>query len=113
MAEYELRKLEIEKDQLRLQQEAENKKREEEAAIAAGQKIVIQIVDPEDVEHPYKAFLKTGEQFKSQFGNMIKRNEEMENELIRYKKKVEQLEKHLAMLEGKSPTQKIGGGARP
>ena len=44
---------------------------------------------------------------------MIKRNEEMENELIRYKKKVEQLEKHLAMLEGKSPSQKIGGGARP
>lgn len=69
--------------------EEEDKKRREEKEIEAGHKILIQIVDPEDVMHPYKAFLKTGEQFKSQFGNMIKRNEEMENELIRYKKKVE------------------------
>jgi len=47
---------------------------------------------------------------------MIKRNEELENELIRYRKKISQLESHLAQLEDSDDRKTFavkGGGSKP
>lgn len=84
----EMHRQEMEMQKSQIQLEEDDKKRRIQAELDEGTKVVIEILDPEDVNHPYKAFLETGEKFKSQFGNMIKRNEELENELIRYRKKI-------------------------
>jgi len=83
-----MHKQEIEVQKSKIQLEEVDKKKRIQTELDEGKKVIIEILDPEDVNHPYKAFLETGEKFKSQFGNMIKRNEDLENELIRYKKKI-------------------------
>ena len=75
-----------------------NDKREKEA-VEAGKSVLINIVDPEDVSHPYRAFSKTWESFQSQFGNMIQKNEHLENEIFKYKKRAEILQAKIDAIE--------------
>lgn len=70
--------MEIEISRMKIQHAEEAKAKREAIEVEKGSKVVINIVDQEDVSHPYRAFRKTWDSFQSQFGNMIKRNEDME-----------------------------------
>jgi len=68
--------LQIQQMKIKANEEASAKRESDQ--LESREKVLINIVDSEDVSHPYKAFRKTWDSFQSQFGNMIKRNEDME-----------------------------------
>ena len=86
MIDQQKQEMELQKIQIAAAKEA--KELREQEAIERGSSVLINIVDPEDVSHPYRAFSKTWESFESQFGNMIKKNEMLENEIYKYKKRI-------------------------
>ena len=97
MIDQQKQEMELQKIQIAAAKEA--KELREQEAIERGSSVLINIVDPEDVSHPYRAFSKTWESFESQFGNMIKKNEMLENEIYKYKKRISDLESAIKAIE--------------
>lgn len=111
-AQIDEQKMQLEISRMKIKAHEEAKAKREAAAVEAGTTVLINIVDQEDVSHPYRAFRSTWDSFQSQFGNMIKRNEDMEQELLRYRKKVEEIEAKIAIAEANKAGTKISTSSK-
>lgn len=98
-------KIELSRMDILAQAEAQAKREKENNE--AKHKILINIISEEDVLHPIKAFATSWDIFHNQFDEMIKKNEEMEKDMLRYSKKVEELEAKIKIAEAKQSGEKI------